>query len=113
MEKSDPIMLYLTRPVNGKEQRIVVMGDADCISTLELSHNRTGFRSANFAVITETFRNLSYGEFPVDANRETPPDDRVTVSQNVVAWMKVIAMGIIPFLLLGGCVLLLFRRKRR
>lgn len=113
VEKSNPVMLYLTRPVNGKEQRIVVMGDADCISTLELSHNRPGFRSANFAVITETFRNLSYGEFPVDANRETPPDDRVTVSQNAVGWMKVIAMGIIPFLLLGGCVLLLFRRKRR
>lgn len=72
VEKSNSIMLYLTRPVNNKEQRIFVIGDADCISTLELSQNRPGFRSSNFTLITETFRNLSYGEFPVEASRVNP-----------------------------------------
>lgn len=72
-ERSNSIMLYLTRLVKNKEQRIFVIGDADCISTLELSQNRAGFRSSNFTLITETFRNMSYEEFPVDANRVKSP----------------------------------------
>lgn len=113
VEKSNSIMLYLTRPVKNKEQRIFVIGDADCISTLELSQNRAGFRSSNFTLITETFRNMSYEEFPVDAARVNPPDDRVVVTQSAVGVIKVIIMWIIPILLMIGCITLLIRRKRR
>ena len=112
VEKSNSIMLYLTRPVKNKEQRIFVIGDADCISTLELSQNRAGFRSSNFTLITETFRNMSYEEFPVDAARVNPPDDRVVVTQGTVV-IKVIIMWIIPILLMIGCITLLIRRKRK
>ena len=110
VEKSNSIMLYLTRPVNNKEQRI---GDADCISTLELSQNRPGFRSSNFTLITETFRNLSYGEFPVEASRVNPPDDRVLVTRNVIFGIRVVLMWIIPLLFVTGCITLLIRRKRK
>lgn len=113
VEKSNSIMLYLTRAVKNKEQRIFVIGDADCISTLELSQNRAGFRSSNFTLITETFRNMSYEEFPVDAARVNPPDDRVLVTQDTVMAIKVVIMWIIPLLLVAGCVILLIRRKRR
>ena len=112
VEKSNSIMLYLTRPVKNKEQRIFVIGDADCISTLELSQNRAGFRSSNFTLITETFRNMSYEEFPVDAARVNPPDDRVVVTQGTVV-IKVIIMWIITILLMIGCITLLIRRKRK
>ena len=104
VEKSNSIMLYLTRPVNNKEQRIFVIGDADCISTLELSQNRPGFRSSNFTLITETFRNLSYGEFPVEASRVNPPDDRVLVTRNVIFGIRVVLMWIIPLLFVTGCI---------
>lgn len=113
VEQANPIVLYLTRTVNGKEQRIVVSGDADCISTLELSTNRAGFRSSNFTLITETFRNLSYGEFPVEASRVAPPDNRVTIGRDTILWMRVIAMWLIPLGFLSGCVILLVRRRRR
>lgn len=113
VEKSNSIMLYLTRPVNNKEQRIFVIGDADCISTLELSQNRPGFRSSNFTLITETFRNLSYGEFPVEASRVNPPDDRVLVTRNVIFGIRVVLMWIIPLLFVTGCITLLIRRKRK
>ena len=113
VERSNSIMLYLTRLVKNKEQRIFVIGDADCISTLELSQNRAGFRSSNFTLITETFRNMSYEEFPVDANRVNPPDDQVVVSQDGVSTIKIVIMWIVPLLLVVGCVILLFRRKRR
>lgn len=113
VEQSWPIMLYLTRSVSNKEQRIFVIGDADCISTLELSTNRTNFRSSNFTLITETFRNMSYGEFPVEAARQNPPDNRVLASQDAILGMKVFAMWVIPFFLVGGCIILLIRRKRK
>ena len=113
VEKSNSIMLYLTRPVKNKEQRIFVIGDADCISTLELSQNRAGFRSSNFTLITETFRNMSYEEFPVDAARVSPPDDRIVIIQSAVVVIKVIIMWIIPILLMIGCITLLIRRKRK
>ena len=113
VEKSNSIMLYLTRFINNKEQRIFVIGDADCISTLELSQNRAEFRSSNFTLITETFRNLSYEESPVKANRVSPPDKQVLVSQDSVTIMRVIMMWTIPLLLVMGCVILLFKRKRK
>lgn len=113
VERSNSIMLYLTRLVKNKEQRIFVIGDADCISTLELSQNRAGFRSSNFTLITETFRNMSYEEFPVDASRVNPPDNQVVISQNGVSAIKVVIMWIVPLSLVVGCVILLFRRKRR
>lgn len=113
IEQSNAIMLYLTRLIEGKEQRICVIGDADCIATLELSQNRPGFRSSNFTLITETFRNMSYGEFPVDAERVSPPDNEVYISRDGVLWMKVALMWIIPILFITGCVTLLIRRKRR
>ena len=113
VEKSNSIMLYLTRPVNNKEQRVFVIGDADCISTLELSQERAGFRSSNFTLITETFRNMSYEEFPVDAVRINPPDDQVLVGPSVVTGIKVVLMWIIPLLLMAGCIIILISRKRR
>ena len=90
-----------------------MLGDADCISTLELSQNRPGFRSSNFTLITETFRNLSYGEFPVEASRVNPPDDRVLVTRNVIFGIRVVLMWIIPLLFVTGCITLLIRRKRK
>lgn len=112
-ERANSIMLYLTRPVNSKEQRIFVIGDADCISTLELSQNRPGFQSSNFTLITETFRNLSYGEFPVEAIRVPFPDIEVLITQNKIDAIKILEIWIIPFLLIAGCVILLVSRKRR
>ena len=115
VEQSNAIMLYLTRSIEGKdkEQRICVIGDADCIATLELSQNRPGFRSSNFTLITETFKNMSYGEFPVEAERVTPPDDKVYISRDALTWVKVALMWVLPILLAAGCVTLLIRRKRR
>ncbi len=111
-EQSNSIMLYLTRQINNKEQRIFVIGDADCISTLELSTDRPGFRSSNFTLITETFRNLSYEEFPVQSYREPDPDNKVTATNSSISAIKAVLMFIIPALLTIACIVLLIRRKR-
>ena len=95
----------------------IIVGQATlyfpCIATLELSQNRPGFRSSNFTLITETFKNMSYGEFPVEAERVTPPDDKVYISRDALTWVKVALMWVLPILLAAGCVTLLIRRKRR
>lgn len=113
VEQSNATMLYLTRNVNNREQRIFVVGDADCISTLELGTQRPGYRANNFCMISEVFRNLSYEEFPVEAARERNLDTAYLTDQNSITILKVIIMGIIPVALLAFALVLLIRRKRR
>jgi ABC-2 type transport system permease protein len=62
--------LSLTRNINGKEQRILVTGDADFMSNSGLSISR----SANFYFSTALFSWLSYGKFPIDATRPDSQD---------------------------------------
>ena len=113
IEKSYPTMLYLTRQVNGKEQRIFVVGDSDCMSSSELSKRRTGIRASNFTLITETFRNLSYGEYPIRVDRVTPPDDKIFLNQAAEKWIMIFFMYFIPSIFLVFSISLLIRRKRR
>ena len=55
----------LRRDVKGKEQRVFVLGDADCISNAELGVDRE-FRRSNYALIDGMFRWLVYDEYPID-----------------------------------------------
>ncbi|HEY0176764.1 MAG TPA: DUF4350 domain-containing protein, partial [Pedobacter sp.] len=48
VEKSYPVVLALSRKVKGKEQKIIVSGDADWMSNGELGMNRNEVQAANF-----------------------------------------------------------------
>lgn len=114
VERSNAVMLYLTREVEGKpQQRIFVAGDADCLSTKELSVSRAGLNGSNFSLITEMFRCLSYDEYPVETQRVRPPDDDVYLSQDGQIWVKLLFMGLIPVGLMVWCGVFLVRRKRK
>jgi ABC-2 type transport system permease protein len=104
-----PVTLSLTRQVNGKEQRIIVSGDADFMSNNELK--RQG--NANFIFSTALFSWLSYGEFPIDTSRPDPKDNRVTVSTDTVDMLKLIFLWILPGILVAIAAILLIRRKRK
>ena len=106
-----PTVLSLTRKVNGKEQRIVVSGDADFMSNAELS--RFNMRTANFVFNTALFSWLSNGEFPIDTSRPDPKDKRVNVTPDQVDILKILFVWVLPGLLLAFAVILLIRRKRR
>ena len=41
-----------------KEQKIMILGDADCLSNAELSQGRRGIDAANFSLITSSFFTL-------------------------------------------------------
>ncbi len=101
----------LTRQINGKEQRIVVAGDADFMSNIEL--NRSNIRTANFGFNTALFSWLSYGDFPIDTSRPDAKDKRVTVSTDAVDRLKLIFLWVLPGILLACGIVLLIRRKRK
>ncbi len=104
-----PTVAGLTRQVNGKEQRIVVAGDADFISNSGLRRPGT----ANFVFTTAVFSWLSNGEFPIDASRPEPKDTRVSVSQDDMGSLRLMYLWVMPGILLASGAILLIRRKRK
>jgi ABC-2 type transport system permease protein len=108
---SFPTAVCLTRQRNGKEQRIIVTGDADFLSNAELGRNNV--RTANFSFITALFGWFTYGVFPIDTSRPRPKDDSLRITEADMGWLKVIYLGILPGLLLLTGAILLIRRKRR
>ncbi|HEV3411107.1 MAG TPA: Gldg family protein [Puia sp.] len=106
---SIPTALALTRNVHGREQRIVITGDADFLSTAEVKRRNTG----NFLFDAELIGWFTYGQFPVDASRPDPKDIRVNLTRPAMKAMSVIYLGILPGLLLVFAAIFLIRRKRK
>lgn len=108
-----PTILALDRKVGDKEQRIVVAGDADCVSNGEMSKNRNGYYSTNFTVITGTFRWLSYDEYPLDTDRPQPKDDAVYIGRDARKLVRYAWYGLLPLIFAAAGMTNLVLRKRR
>ena len=112
--KSAPVAVALTRNVADKEQRIVVLGNADMIANVELMKSRSGVRATNYTLITESFRYLSQDEFPIYAPRPAGPDtDLLYLKREARLWVKWIFNFVIPGLIALFGIFLLIRRKSR
>jgi ABC-2 type transport system permease protein len=109
-KKSFPIAMTLTRDVKNKQQRILVVGDADFINNAELI--RQSPRTSNFSVMTDLFRWFSNDQFPINTNRPEPTDVvKVTASQlNYIRWGWLV---LLPIGIAGAVTTFLIRRKRR
>jgi len=105
-----PVALALTRRVAGREQRIMVMGDADFMSNAEMDRHVP--KTENFDFCTAVFRWLDYGRFPVDTRRPKTRDI-LNMSHDAVWMVRLVFFGILPLLLILGGVVLLVGRKRR
>jgi ABC-2 type transport system permease protein len=103
--------LALTRKTNGKQQRIIISGDADLLSNAELIRYKPSV--SNFEFSTALFSWLDYGEFPVNTLRPDANDNRVTVSTDHVAFLKIVYIYLIPGLILIFAAIFLIRRKRK
>ncbi|MCR9012331.1 Gldg family protein [Gabonibacter chumensis] len=104
-------MLALNRKCNGREQRIVVMGDADCISMGELEARRRGINATNNTLIESTFDWLSYGELPVNISRPRKIDSQLYLPLFVAEVLTVVLKWIFPLFILLLGILILVRRK--
>jgi ABC-2 type transport system permease protein len=113
-DERDPFAttIALTRTINGKEQRIIVSGDADMMSNAELSRRNMG-RTANFQFNTALFGWFTYGKFPVDSYRPRPRDHYFMLSDGGLRLVKVLFLWGLPVsLLLLGTILLIRRRRK-
>jgi ABC-2 type transport system permease protein len=111
--KSYPTALALTREVNGKEQRILITGDADCLSNGEISMNRARVPAANYNLIMGSFFWMSDNEVPIDVRRPTPPDNKLFMTGSGVKVTKWLLMGLFPLLLIASCIVIWLRRRGR
>ncbi len=113
VEKSRPIALALSRKMDGKEQRVILLGDSDFISNGELSRNHMGIKAANFSFIPGMFEWLSYNQYPIDTSRPNSPDDAIFFKRSNASYVKTFFRFIFPGLILLLGAGLLYRRKRQ
>ncbi|HQY04806.1 MAG TPA: Gldg family protein [Lacunisphaera sp.] len=106
-----PVALGLTRAVGGKQQRMLVIGDADFMSNQEVA--RTNVEAANLSFTLEAFKWLGGGEFPVDTNHPETKDNSVLVDRAEIFRIKVLFLGCLPALILAAGTTLLVRRRSR
>lgn len=97
-----------------KEQRMIVLGDADCFSNsfLQLA-NRQNTTSYNFNMLPSSFRWLCYGEFPVSSSRKPKKDLDITLTPTGMPLVRNIYCIAIPLLLAAAGTIVILRRKRR
>jgi ABC-2 type transport system permease protein len=96
--------LSLTREINGREQRILIIGDADCLSTL---------RAGGGYISRGLFSWLDYNKFPIYTPRPDPEDNKLIIRPGTAKVLKVVYVWILPVLVLLMGTVLLIRRKRK
>ena len=113
VERSYPTIVALSREINGKEQRILLSGDADYISNGGLSSNHRGVEASNFSLVTGGFFWLSNDEVPIDVRRPALPDNylRLGITGSSVMWW--IMCVVLPVAMAGLGIFSWLRRKGR
>lgn len=106
-------VLALRRDINHKEQRIIIMGDADCLSNSEVEMRRKGIRAANYSFVLGTFFWMSNEEVPIDIRRPTPPDNKVYVGESGMKVTKFGLIGGLSLILIFFAIFIWIRRRGR
>jgi len=112
-EQSIPTVLALNRKVGEKDQRIIVLGDADCFDNAEMMGNRKGIRADNYQLGTGLFYWLSDGEVPIDIRRPELTDNKILLTKQSMSMVRLLYIWVIPALLAITGTLIWVRRKRR
>ncbi|MBO9632447.1 MAG: Gldg family protein [Chitinophagaceae bacterium] len=105
--------LGASRKVGNKEQRIVILGDADCISNGGMRPQTRRFPTSNFSMIPAMFNWLSYGNVPVDVRRPPSKDNEIALTKGGAKNIRYTLMWVIPGIVLLASSILLIRRKRK
>lgn len=104
------LAVALSREVNGKEQRVIITGDADCISNGEFVQPRS---PNNSKMILASFHYLSHNEMPIDTRREKTKDTIVYLNRVGYNCLSIGFNYVLPLLFLGAGLFLWFRRRGR
>jgi len=113
IERSYVTSVALSRKVGEKEQRIIIISDADCISNTEIEMMRRGINARNYSFVRGAFSWLSYEEAPIDVRRLIPPDNEVYIEKRGMKITKHAMVEGLPGLLLILALLIWVRRRGR
>jgi ABC-2 type transport system permease protein len=105
--------LALSRKVGKKTQKIMILGDADCISNGEISISRQDVPASNYSVIMGAFYWMSDNEVPIDVRRPSFTDDAIDLDRGGMSITKTMLMWIFPGLLVLVALVLWIRRRGR
>ncbi|MDN3667570.1 Gldg family protein [Algibacter miyuki] len=106
-----PVAIELKRKIeNLKEQKIMILGDADFMSNAQASRNTPKNVNTSFAL--RLFKWFSNNEYPVSTGRKKAIDTRILVSRDGILWLKIVLLGLIPFLIAAGGAVTLIRRHQ-
>ena len=109
---NQPLMLGAVKQVGDKLQKIVVIGNADCISNGEFGMSRKGFRAANYNLALESARWFSNGQYPVNVSRQKGKDNEIRPNYDQLGLHKLVFIWLIPLLFAAlGAVICLKRHK--
>lgn len=109
-KSGQPLALAMFRQIKNKAQRIMILGDADFMSSAELYRGRPATK--NFDFITEMFSWFNYAEFPVDTHHEKSRDVINSDEAGLLA-IRIFFFGVLPISFLIAAIVLLVYRKRR
>ena len=112
VEKSYTTAIALLRDINNIEQKIVILGDADCISNGELSKSRN-IRTLNYFLLSGSFHWFSNGEVPIDTRRSEAIDNVIDTTENQAKVTRIILVWVLSGLMLLSAILLWIRRRSR
>lgn len=105
--------LAITREIGEKQQRILVLGDADCFSNGEISTRRNNINAQNFNFIAGMFYWLSHEVSPTDVRRPDMPDDEMLLTKDEVRKFKIFYNWVLPSVLLVSLLFIWLRRRGR
>ncbi len=105
--------LALTRKVGKKNQKIMILGDADCLSNAELSSNRASINAKNFEMANGMFFWLTDYVSPIDIRRPYSPDDKMLLKKEDMGFYTILYKIIFPSLFALAFLLIWLRRKGR
>jgi ABC-2 type transport system permease protein len=105
--------IALSRKVNGKEQKVIILGDADCISNGELGRSRKDIFAGNFLLIVGAFNWLSDYDAPVDVSRPPFTDNDIHIGKAGFRVSKVAFTGVLPGVMLLSYLVIWLRRRRQ
>lgn len=108
----DALAVAAERQRGGQIQRIVVIGDADFMSTATRGL-RDPQNKNNPAFVNDVFRFLADGEYPIDTTRPAPLDTEIRLDLRQLDGVRIALLGIIPGLLLIWSGWILLSRRRR
>lgn len=109
-KNNQPLALALERKQSEKTQRIIVTGDVDFMSSIEIARRKPAVWNPYFT--TELFRWFTNGEFPLNTGVK-PAQDVIDSDDKGILTMRILFFGILPAALLILATTLLIYRKRR